>query len=434
MPDVIVAFWLPCLVCELTTTALMRILLLTQIIPYPPDAGPRVKTWHVLRHLHASGHEITLVSFVRPDETRHVKALEKLCERVHTVPIRRSRFADAGYWIRSHFTGRPFLIERDDRPAMRNKVRCLLASERFDVIHADQLTMTQFALDKAGSRQEKLPFTIFDAHNATWTISYRMLDNAPRLLKPALLVESRRIRRYEGRLVKDFAHTTVVIEADRDALLQGVSDDAVTEAAERISVIPIGVDTDALKPVQRRTNSMRILALGSLNYPPNADGIRWFMREVFPLVLQQEPKATLTVVGKAPPADFARLAAKYPDKIRITGYVTELTPIMEECAIMVVPLRAASGMRVRILEAFARGMPVVTTAIGLEGINAQHEKQILVADDRHDFSRMTVRLLHDVELQERLAQNGRMLAEKRYDWRVALKKIDAVYARAREMV
>ena len=124
----------------------MRILFLTQIIPYPPDAGPRVKTWHVLRYLSAQGHEVTLVSFVRPEEEQYVPVLRELCAAVHTVPIRRSRLADVGYWLRSHLSGRPFLIERDDLSAMRRLLAGLAAQERFDAVHADQLGMGQFAL------------------------------------------------------------------------------------------------------------------------------------------------------------------------------------------------------------------------------------------------------------------------------------------------
>ncbi|MEJ2750166.1 MAG: glycosyltransferase [Anaerolineae bacterium] len=125
----------------------MRILLLSQIIPYPPDAGPRVKTWHVLRYLVGRGHEVTLASFVRPDELPHVPVLEQLGLTVYTVPIQRSRVADVGYWLRSHLRQRPFLIERDDLPGMRQLVNRLTRENDYDVIHADQLTMTQFALD-----------------------------------------------------------------------------------------------------------------------------------------------------------------------------------------------------------------------------------------------------------------------------------------------
>ncbi len=409
---------------------LMRILFLTQIIPYPPNAGPRVKTWNVLRYLAGRGHEVTLLSFVRPEEEAFLPVLRQVCRAVYTVPIRRSRLADGFYWLRSHLSKRPFLIERDDLPLMRQQVHQLLATQPFDVIHADQLTMTQFALGAVG-QGGKRPFTLFDAHNATWTISDRLAATVPIPLRPALRLETRRIRRYEAMLLREFDHTLVVIEPDRDNLLAGVPAAQRPALASRISAIPIAVDTQALRLVARQPHSHNIITLGSLNYPPNADGIRWFLQEVFPRVRQQMPQVTLTLIGKSPPADFVELARQQPEAIRVTGYVDDLTPYMEAAALMVVPVRAGSGMRVRLLEAFARAMPAVTTTIGLEGIAATHEEHVLLADTPVDFANQTLRLLQDEALQARLAQNGRLLAETRYDWQIALRQMDAVYALAK---
>lgn len=408
----------------------MRILFLTQIIPYPPDAGPRVKTWHVLRYLVGRGHEVTLASFVRPDELPHVPVLEQLGLTVHTVPIQRSRAADVGYWLRSHLRQRPFLIERDDLPGMRQLVDRLTRENHYDVIHADQLTMTQFALDVEGGG--KRPFTIFDAHNAVWTIWARMRETASWFLKPVYKIEENRIKRYEGMLVEQFSHTMVVIEPDREALLQGVRNEAVNAARQRISAIPIAIDATELQPIQRQPDSLNIMTLGSLHYPPNADGIRWFLNDIFPLLQEQVPGVTLTIIGKNPPADFVQAAEQAPETITVTGYVPDLTPYMAAAALMVVPVRAGGGMRVRLLEAFARAMPAVTTTVGLEGIAAEHGREVLVADDPISFAVETVRLLRDESLQQRLAENGRCLAEKRYDWQVVLDQMDAVYAQAGE--
>ncbi|GAB4263672.1 MAG: glycosyltransferase family 4 protein [Candidatus Promineifilaceae bacterium] len=409
----------------------MKILFLTQIIPYPPDAGPRVKTWHVLRYLIERGHEVTLASFVRPDEVRHVPVLAELCHAVHTVPIHRSRLADVGYWLRSQVTRRPFLIERDDLPGMRQLVRRLLAETPFDIVHADQLTMTQFALD-ALNVGGKRPYTIFDAHNATWTISARMVENMPWFLKPVVKLETARIQKYEAMLVEQLDHTMVVIEPDRKALLAGAGNGRAARLTEKISVIPIAVDTNVLQPVKRRSTSRNILTLGSLNYPPNADGIRWFVQDVFPLIRQEAPDVTLTVIGKNPPADFVRWAEQEPAVFDVTGYVEDLTPCMEKAALMVVPVRAGSGMRVRLLEAFARSMPTVTTTIGLEGIEAESGREVLVADTPEEFARAVLHLLHNPALQSHLAEHGRLLAQKKYDWRVVLAKMDAVYQKARQ--
>ncbi len=408
----------------------MRILFLTQIIPYPPNAGPRVKTWHVLRYLHERGHDVTLASYVRDEERPYVTKLNEVCTAVHTIPITRSRVADVGYWLQSHLSGRPFLIERDDLAGMRHLVQRLLAEQDFDVVHADQLTMTQFALDAKKGDGGRRPFIIFDAHNATWSIWERMRQNAPWFLKPVYRIEENRIKRYEGMLVAEFDHTMVVIDPDRDLLLAGVENGNKVALNGRISSIPIAVDAQVLQPVPRQPGSRNILTLGTLSYPPNADGIRWFLQEVFPLVQQQVPGVTLTVIGKNPPADFGQMAEQSGGAIQVTGYVDDLTPFMAAAALMVVPVRAGSGMRVRLLEAFARAMPTVTTTIGLEGIIAEADREILLADDPQSFAAATVKLLNDPELQEKLARNGRSLAEARYDWRAVLKQMDAVYALA----
>lgn len=403
----------------------MRILLLTQLIPYPPDAGPRIKTWHVLRYLAGRGHRVILASFIRPEEEPYVDEVRKVCEAVYTVPIHRSRLTDVGYWLRSHWTGRPFLVERDNFYAMRSLVQHLVASGQVDAIQADQLTMAQYAL----------PFRdrvrIFDAHNAVWTIVDRMQQNTRWFLKPLAALESWRVKRYEGMIVREFDHTLAVTEPDRQALLEAVtaaSKAGFPQASTKITVIPIAVDTRLLQPVKRQVDSTNLLTLGTLHYPPNADGIRWFAREVFPLVRRQVPTVTLTIVGKNPPADLVQLARQQPNLFAVTGYVPDLDPYIQKAALMVIAVRAGGGMRVRILEAFARAIPVVTTTVGLEGIEANPGEDVMVADTPAVFAQTVVELLRDLPLQEQLSRNGRLLVERCYDWQVVLQKMDQIYS------
>ncbi len=407
----------------------MKILFLTQIVPFPPDAGPKVKTYHVLRALVGQGHSVTLVSFVRPEEVPHISALEKICDAVHVVPIRRSRIADVGYMVRSYLTTRPFLIERDDLRPMQELVNKLVKEGDFHFIHADQLTMVQFAIRGAYAFPDKKPRVIFDAHNAVWSIVERMRENARWFLKPVLGIEARRVKRYEGELLKTVDHVLAVTDVDRVGLEDALNFSKVKQGdrVAPITVVPIAVDTQKLQPIKRDPGSKNIVTLGTLHYPPNADGIRWFFNEVFPLIRQRIPNATLTIIGKNPPQDFLDLAEREPDAVKLTGYVPELVPYLEQGALMVVPVRAGGGMRVRILEAFAYAMPVVTTTIGLEGIHAELEKDVLVADAAGDFANRVSDLLENVSLQEKLSVNGRRLAEKKYDWQVVLDAMRPIY-------
>ncbi len=405
----------------------MHILFLTQILPYPPSSGPKVKTWHVLRFLAECGHKITLVSFVRPEEMPYIEDVKKVCAGVYPVPIRRSRVLDVYYLLRSQFTGRPFLVERDDLAEMRSLVRQIVSSEPVDVIHADQLTMTQFAFPLPVPHETK-PALVFDAHNAVWMTTARMKQNAPFYVKLPLELETNRIKKYEGMIVNDFDATLAVAEPDRLLLLDALHQYNPNKNTP-ISVIPIAVDTSKIQPVPRAKNSLNILTMGTLYYPPNADGIRWFIQNVFPLIRQELTAVKLTIIGKNPPKDFLKLAADETSGIVTTGFVPELDPDFAEAAVTVVPVRAGGGMRVRILEAFARAAPVVTTTVGLEGIDARPGEDVLIADSPEDFARAVISLFQDPVLQQKLSDNGRQLVEKKYDWQVILGELDQVYQR-----
>jgi glycosyltransferase involved in cell wall biosynthesis len=175
-------------------------------------------------------------------------------------------------------------------------------------------------------------------------------------------------------------------------------------------------------------------------WPPNVDGVLWFAREVFPLVRQQVPEARFYIVGKNPPKEVRRLrvarsklrsndqpSAISHQPIVVTGYVEDPTPYFADSAVFIVPLRAGGGMRVKILDAWARGIPIVSTTIGSEGIEVREGENILIADTPRDFAQAVVRAIRDKELAQRLAENGRRWVEEKYDWRIIYPKLDEVY-------
>jgi glycosyltransferase involved in cell wall biosynthesis len=392
----------------------MRVLFLTQVLPHPPDSGPKIRTWNLLASLgrHA---EVTLVSFVRggpPD----IRAFKGMCRAVHTVEMRRGFARDVWHLARSVVTGRAFTIVRDERAAMRALVQRLAARERFDVVHADQVYMAQYAMDVDGARR------VLDAHNALWLLYRRLAALATagpwRLL---LTRESRLMRAYEAQICRDFDAVISVSAADKEAL------EAAMGGPSRIAVVPIAVDTDALGPV-RRPDADRILHIGTMYWPPNVDAVRWFAETIYPRIRARRPAVRLDVVGARPPRAIRRLA-RPGTGITVTGYVADPTPWLERAAVAVVPLRVGSGMRVKILEAFAHGIPVVTTSIGCEGIALEPGRHALVADTPDEFAAATLRVLEDAELADALAREARALVEARYSQRVTGPMLAALYAR-----
>ena len=161
-------------------------------------------------------------------------------------------------------------------------------------------------------------------------------------------------------------------------------------------------------------------------WPANIDGIRWFLDQIYPLIKQQVPNVRCTLIGARPPQDIKDREQTDPS-LKVTGYVDDPMPYLQDSSMMIVPLRAGGGMRVKILNAFAQGLPMVSTTVGCEGIHVTNNYDILVADTPQEFAQQTIRLLTDSTLNEQLTLHGRQTAEQQYDYRRACAPLDQIY-------
>jgi polysaccharide biosynthesis protein PslH len=393
----------------------MRILLLTQVLPFPPDSGPKVKTWNVIKYL-AHHHEVTLVSFVRGDQSKSIRHLENYCQEVHVVPIERGMLRDLRYMVGSFLTRQPFLMVRDQRSEMESLIDQLATRVKFDVVHADQLNMAQYAYRVPAA------FKVIDAHNALWLLYKRLWQTMkPGAKKWLLNRDWRLLKKYEGRVCREFDAVLAVSEEDRLALEEAAGKEL------NITIIPIAIDTDEVTPVNRRAQGDRILHIGTMYWPPNIDGILWFLQEVLPLIRNERPEVAFDIVGANPPQEIIAFGDK-DNKVHVTGYVEDPSHYLENASLMVVPLRAGGGMRVKILNALGQGLPIVSTSLGCEGIAVQTGVHLLIADTPQDFASAVIRLLEDRELANELGRRGRQLIVSTYDYRIACSFIDAAYS------
>ena len=415
----------------------MNILFLSQVLPYPLDAGPKVRGYYNLRYL-ADKHAVTLLSFIRASDTPEALShLKSFCTRVETVSMPRSRFRDGLAMLTSLLSNQPFLITRDEIPKMDLTLRKLIREKRFDAIHADQLWMAPYAIKakKEAIKYGYHPRIILDQHNAVHLIPKRMADaSGSTFLKVWLKREAKLMAKFEVQTCCQFDHVVWVTQEDLVAVssIAGLPGKVNRKAAdykalsENNSIIPICVDAAETTSVDQVPKTDEIIFVGGMHWPPNADGVTWFAEEVFPLVMKECPQAHFVAVGKQPPKVIKAMGRQ----VLAPGFVENTDSYWANARVFVVPLRAGGGMRVKILDAWARGIPIVSTTIGAEGITYQPGKDILVADTAEDFALAVQKILTDDDLAQTLSHNGRRNLEDCYDWRKIYSAWDVVYQQA----
>ena len=395
----------------------MRILVLTQVVVYPADAGPKVKTLQVLRHL-AAHHDVVYCTFVRSArEAQDVEKLREICCRVSAIPIIRSRMNDVRFLIGSLATGDSFILRRDDSPTMRAMVRQLLHEEQIDVLHIDQLNMMRFVPpDWQGT-------VILDEHNAVWQVFERLSRGTRNPISRWLLGrEAHIIRGIEGAACCRAQTVLAVSEQDQQALREVAGESALIE------IVPITVDAEHFQPIWEARNPQpnRLLTIGTMFWLPNSEGVSWWLRQGYEHLRRLCPNVTYDVVGARPPHTLQMLAERHAG-VHLHGYVADVTPFWTSAGALAVPLLSGGGVRVKILEAMAMGIPVISTTIGCEGLAVRNGEHLLVADNPETFARACATVLRDKELALHLARNARQLILEQYDAKVALRALDSAY-------
>ena len=386
------------------------LLFLSYLCPVPTVSGSQWKTHSLLSEL-TKKYNVDLVTFVRwPDEEDALRTLDTDCRSVQSVPLARSRARDVAAAIRGVARGRPFLIERDRSPLMERCISRLVANTNYDLVHADQLGMAQFVPDRLYER------AILDEHNVVWRLTDELARSLGGIRQVLGRVEATRMRHYEAEVCGLFRLITVVSEGDRQQLIQLGADPG------RVAAYPVGFNA-AVPARSSQPRGGSVLLLGDQAWPPNSDAAFWYAREIHPILATRRPGIRAEIIGRRPSSKLIEMGGR---GLTVRGYAPDLEAAWRDAGVLAVPLRAGSGMRVKILEAFARGVPVVATAKALEGISAEDGWHCIVAEDAELFAASLERILKDDALATRLARNARRLVEDRYDSRaIAARVVDS---------
>ena len=405
-----------------------RILFLAHLLPWPLVGGGQIKSYHTLRILSLS-YEVTLLAFIRrAEEAQFVDSLRPFCKGgIHVVRLPRGPLRDSGAALLSLLRHESFFMIRDRYSGMIVKARELLGDPdaphpRFDAIHVDHLQMMSYIRDLPTRTMR----VVLDNHNVEFRIPKRLSETpgGNPVFRAFLRGEWPKLRAFERRACRDADHVLAVSKEDA-AELTALDPEALTG---KISVVPIGVDLDYWGSVRPDPGAMGILSIGTMYWPPNVDALRYFCADILPLIWETLPEARLTIVGARPTA-AVRALAKAETRITVTGSVPDVRPFAaRDGGVFIVPLRSGSGMRVKILNAMAMGLPVVSTTVGAEGIDVVDGENILLADEPAAFARAVVSLLGDRPRAARIGGAGRALMEARYGWDAVAVDLLRVYA------
>jgi glycosyltransferase involved in cell wall biosynthesis len=240
-------------------------------------------------------------------------------------------------------------------------------------------------------------------HNVESVLAARFAKTAIFPLNLYVQDQARRMRAFERRACRQADLCLAITQVDADRVIQ-----LAPEAC--VSVSPAGVDLERYYPKPMSEEPRTVVFVGALDWPPNADAIRWFRSKVWTRIAQEEPTASWLVVGKSPPADILH----WPEEdrnIQVTGFVEDVRPYLDRAAVVVVPLRSGGGMRLKILEAMAAGKAVVSTPMGAEGISAKNGEEIVLANADRSFGVEVLRLLRDSAERNRIAKAARVWVE-----------------------
>jgi sugar transferase (PEP-CTERM/EpsH1 system associated) len=370
---------------------------------HPATKGGQIRTLGILRRL-SRRHEVHYVAFEDPAHPDAVRSASEYCARAypirHAVADKRSvQFAvEAGSAL---FSRVPLAVGRFRSPALRRKVEELLEREQFDRLVVDFLAMAPSCPDLGRS--------VLFQHNVETMIWRRRAAHARDPLQRFYFgLQARRMFEYECAVCRAAGHIVAVSKTDAELMRSMFGAGNVTE-------VPTGVDLDYFARPAPNPPIAGLVFVGSMDWLPNVDGVTYFVREILPLIRRRRPECRFAVVGRTPPESILRLGRTIPG-VLVTGTVKDVRPYMWGASVSVVPLRIGGGTRLKIYEAMAAGLPVVSTTVGAEGLNVHPPDDIRIADDPREFAANCLELLEDEGRSRQQAARARDMVAASCSW------------------
>ena len=389
--------------------SLKKLLFLTTQLPYPPESGGVIKSFHLLQHfcLH---YTVTLATLLKNDDKNYQSTLLAKVSLAEFIGEEIVSERNAVNYLKSVLARKTLNEYRNFSIEFAAKIEAQLITT--DVVFIDHFEMFQYVPNNYSGK------VVFHEHNAEWLLWERFSKIEANPIKSFLLgFESKRIRKKEIDFVNR-SNITFASPNDKNELQKNGA-----ELKKLKETYHLGND-NLLKLSDPNYSDLPndIIFMGTLSWEANVDGLLYFLSEVFPLVLKADSKVKLNIVGRNPDPRIIVASEKYPENVILHGFVDNLKDVFRLGRVFILPLRFGSGMKVKCLDALYSGIPIVTTSIGAEGIELEQNKHALICDNTVDFSNALLTLLSSPEKWKAMSEASRALARDKYTWQAHLQE------------
>lgn len=385
----------------------MKILFLTPQLPYPAVSGGLFKTSKMLEHF-SNNHEVSFGCFLKENDAKNLAAFGKTISLNNKFHLPMNRGRSGLNFLISLVKNIPLSVYRNQSCEFQNWVN--KEAKTTDVLFVDHFLMFQYVPRWFKGK------VIFHQHNAEYVMWSRFADENKSLKKLILKIEALRIRKFEQEAL---SRSTVVFAAPNDI----VELKKISPGNHYKVTYHLGDDSLLSEPYvafQERENYL--LYIGTLTWEANRNGLKWFLDSMWESVLNKNPRLKLIIIGKRVEGDFEQWL-NHPS-IEWNGFVDDLNPYYSKAKIFISPLKFGSGIKVKNINAMYRGLPLVTTSIGVEGLSVVKDQHVKIADSESEFVQSITELLTNEEQWKNMANESRHYAKTHFSWATLLNDIE----------
>lgn len=396
----------------------MKILMLVPFLPNIRTSGGQTRWYNIIKYLSAD-HEITLFSLIKDDSERQfIPELEKYCKKVAVFKRQKSPFTLRNI-LMTGFSWYPFLVIRNFSVEEKKALAKELSENVYDIIHAET-----FYVFPHIPRDTKVPTILVEQTIEYQVYLHYVINEAPLLLKPIFLLDVLKLQFWEKYFWKRTNRLVAVSDEDKkimQELIPGIEAD----------IIPNGVDSSYFleKKVSKEVPPRVLYGVTNFEWLQNLEAVNILLEEVWENIVSVYPKAKLWLAGRKIPQKFINLAETRKDII-ITESIEDSRDAYLGSTVMLTPIRGSGGTRLKILEAMAAGLPVVSTSVGVAGLNLENKTHALVSDNMLELAHLTVDLLNNPKLAEKIGKRGQEFIRKNFDWQAIVALHDTIYEKA----